>query len=233
MTEELLRKNFVLVYEIIDEIIDWGYPQLTSADLIKPFIVSEPIKLPIQELSMPFNPSIFGPQTMPSIATNQPISFDQNKNEIYVDVLEKLTVLFNPNGHILNSSIDGCVLMKCYISGNPEIKITLNDEVVVGKNEAKPSLSSVLIEDVNFHESVNTKDFISNKSLALTAAECETNIMNYRINSEFIPPFRIYPFIDEINDHKLQVLIKIKANFTEEHLAGYLTIKFPVPRLTD
>jgi AP-4 complex subunit mu-1 len=41
VTEEMVRKNFVLVYEILDEIIDFGQPQLTSTELIKPLIVNE------------------------------------------------------------------------------------------------------------------------------------------------------------------------------------------------
>lgn len=30
LTEECIRKNFVLIYELIDEMIDFGYPQLTG-----------------------------------------------------------------------------------------------------------------------------------------------------------------------------------------------------------
>jgi AP-4 complex subunit mu-1 len=51
VTEEMVRKNFVLVYEILgtswkdlDEIIDFGQPQLTSTELIKPLIVNELIQ---------------------------------------------------------------------------------------------------------------------------------------------------------------------------------------------
>lgn len=49
LNEESLRKNFVLVYEIVDEVMDYGYPQMTSTELVKPFIVSEAIMLDIQK----------------------------------------------------------------------------------------------------------------------------------------------------------------------------------------
>lgn len=49
LNEESLRKNFVLVYEIVDEIMDYGYPQMTSTELVKPFIVNEPIMLEFQK----------------------------------------------------------------------------------------------------------------------------------------------------------------------------------------
>jgi len=56
--------------------------------------------------------------------------------------------------------------------------------------------------------------------------------MNYRINSEFQPPFRIYPFIDELSNYKLQLIVKIKAAFPEDHYAAQIMVKFAVPRTT-
>ena len=43
LNEEMIRKNFVLVYEIIEEMIDFGYPQSLSTEQIKPCIASEPL----------------------------------------------------------------------------------------------------------------------------------------------------------------------------------------------
>jgi len=43
LNEESIRKNFVLIYEIIDEIIDYGHPQLMTTEQIKQFIVNEAI----------------------------------------------------------------------------------------------------------------------------------------------------------------------------------------------
>jgi AP-4 complex subunit mu-1 len=59
----------------------------------------------------------------------------KQKNEIFVDILERLNVLFSPNGYIVNSSIDGCIQMKSYLSGNPELKLALNTDLVIGKGE--------------------------------------------------------------------------------------------------
>jgi AP-4 complex subunit mu-1 len=42
LNEETIRKNFVLVYEIIDEIIDYGHPQLVATENISNYVVSEP-----------------------------------------------------------------------------------------------------------------------------------------------------------------------------------------------
>ena len=34
-SEAKIRENFVLIYELLDEVMDYGYPQLTDADLLK------------------------------------------------------------------------------------------------------------------------------------------------------------------------------------------------------
>ena len=31
-SENVVRKNFVLIYELLDEMMDFGYPQLTNTD---------------------------------------------------------------------------------------------------------------------------------------------------------------------------------------------------------
>ena len=56
--------------------------------------------------------------------------------------------------------------------------------------------------------------------------------MNYRINNEYQPPFRIYPFIDELSTYKLQLILKIRACFGPDHEANLVVAKFAVPRLT-
>ena len=43
INEESIRKNFVLIYEIIDEVIDYGHTQLVTTEAIRPLIVNEPI----------------------------------------------------------------------------------------------------------------------------------------------------------------------------------------------
>lgn len=43
MTEEAIRKNFVLIYELLDEILDFGYAQSTTTETLKAFVYSDPV----------------------------------------------------------------------------------------------------------------------------------------------------------------------------------------------
>jgi len=106
-------------------------------------------------------------KTTPAGAVDKPIVSRQGKgkkNEIFVDIYERISVTFNANvwllaacadilalpntdtlavlmrqGFILNSAIDGTIQMKSYLAGNPELRLALNEELVVGKSTTGPA----------------------------------------------------------------------------------------------
>ena len=101
--------------------------------------------------------NIFSPSTVSSGASI--VSVNKNKeNEIFVDVIEKVNMVFNASGYLINSSVDGFIQMKSYLHGTPSLKLSLNDISIAGSNTNSNS-TSVVIEDCNFHESVNYGEF--------------------------------------------------------------------------
>jgi AP-4 complex subunit mu-1 len=73
--------------------------------------------------------------------------------------------------------------------------------------------SAVVLDDCNFHECVNTMEFDGNRTLKIHPPDGEFIAMNYRITSDFEPPFRVVPVIEEISAYKLELTLKVKANF--------------------
>ena len=55
------------------------------------------------------------------------------KNEVFLDVVEKLNLLVAQNGTVLHSEILGSLKMKSYLSGMPELKLGLNDKIMMEK----------------------------------------------------------------------------------------------------
>lgn len=51
--EEAIRKNFPLIYELLDEVVDYGLPQNTSTEALKTFIQNEPtvVAPPVSKVS--------------------------------------------------------------------------------------------------------------------------------------------------------------------------------------
>ena len=52
------------------------------------------------------------------------------KNEIFLDVVEKLNLLVSAQGNVLRSEILGALKMKSFLSGMPELKLGLNDKLL-------------------------------------------------------------------------------------------------------
>lgn len=45
LEEESIRDNFVLIYELLDEVMDHGYPQTTETNALKEYIKMESYKM--------------------------------------------------------------------------------------------------------------------------------------------------------------------------------------------
>ena len=43
--EESIRDNFVIIYELLDELVDFGYPQTTDGKILQEYITQESHKL--------------------------------------------------------------------------------------------------------------------------------------------------------------------------------------------
>lgn len=73
--------------------------------------------------------------------------------------------------------------MKSYLKGNPALKLALNEDLQVGKSGGYNS--SVVLDDCNFHNCVNTSEFEMNKTLRIHPPDGEFVAMNYRVTSDF------------------------------------------------
>ncbi|CAD5177821.1 unnamed protein product, partial [Musa acuminata subsp. malaccensis] len=244
LNEDSLRKNFVLVYELLDEVIDFGYPQTTSTEVLKSYIFNEPIEVDVARLP-PLGPaSMFmqGTKRMPGTAVTKSVVSTEpggrKREEIFVDIIEKISVTFSSSGYILTSEIDGTIQMKSYLTGNPEIRLALNEDLSIGRGSASvydyrsSSGGAVILDDCNFHESVRLDSFDVDRTLTLIPPDGEFAVMNYRMTQEFKPPFRVNALIEEAGQLKAEVIIKVRADFSASVTANTITIQMPVPTHT-
>ena len=40
MEEESIRDNFVIIYELMDELMDFGYPQFTESKILQEYVLN-------------------------------------------------------------------------------------------------------------------------------------------------------------------------------------------------
>ena len=233
LNEESIRKNFILVYELLDEMLDFGYPQGTSTESLKGYIYNEAVM--ISQQVRKGAGSKMGKKTKHSSAVNQPIALSRTRdkkrrNEIFVDILERLTVTFNSTGTIISSEIDGRIQMKSYLSGNPQLRLALNPDLIIGKGGG--NYGGVALDDANFHECANLDDFEDNRTMVISPPEGEFVVMNYRVSGDFHAPFRVFPFVENMSEHRLELVVKVRADMDVKSYGSNVKVRFPVPRTT-
>ncbi|KAK8066632.1 Adaptor complexes medium subunit family protein [Apiospora hydei] len=143
LEEESIRDNFVIIYELLDEMMDFGYPQTTESKILQEYITQESHKLEVQ--------------ARPPIAVTNAVSWRSEgiryrKNEVFLDVVESLNLLVSANGNVLRSEILGAIKMKCYLSGMPELRLGLNDKVMFETTGRTTRGKAIEMEDVKFHQ---------------------------------------------------------------------------------
>lgn len=225
-SEEAIRKNFVLVYELLDEMMDYGYPQITEVKNLKELVVSEVAKC--QNIN-PAKGSFlnFTFNTIGSSATQKSVVDSKAANEIFVDGIERINVVFNSSGCVINSSIDGCIQMKSYLQGEPLLKLALCDEVIVGESQQN---FGIKLENYSFNKCVDDRNFETNRVLLIRPPTGEFVAMNYKINQNFLYPFKVYSFLSEVSNYKIEFVLKISSTFNVDATASKVNIKFSVPK---
>lgn len=104
------------------------------------------------------------------------------KNEVFLDVIESVDLLAGASGNVLRSEIVGCIKMRVYLSGMPELRLGLNDKVLfesTGRGKSK----SVELEDVKFHQCVRLSRFDNDRTISFIPPDGEFELMSYRLNT--------------------------------------------------
>ena len=147
-TEAALRANFVLVLELLDEVADYGVPQVTDPATLKAYIFQRGLlagglgggsgggglggflggggsaaKRAAQAAAATL-------QVTGAVGWRAP-GIKYKRNEVFLDVVETVDALVSARGATLRAEVVGRVMMKAFLSGMPDVKLGLNDRVEV------------------------------------------------------------------------------------------------------
>ncbi|TGZ50552.1 hypothetical protein CRM22_010783 [Opisthorchis felineus] len=118
--EESIRDNFVITYELLDEIMDFGYPQTTDTKILQEYITQQSHKL--EAAPRP-------PMAVTNAVSWRSENLKYRKNEVFLDVVESVNLLVSSTGVVLRSEIVGSIKLRVYLSGMPELRLGLNDKL--------------------------------------------------------------------------------------------------------
>uniref|UniRef100_A0A671VDC5 AP-4 complex subunit mu-1 n=1 Tax=Sparus aurata TaxID=8175 RepID=A0A671VDC5_SPAAU len=218
LSEKSVQMNFALIYELLDEIVDYGYIQTTSSDVLKNFIQTEAVSARPFSLFDLSNVGLFGAETQqskvaPSSAATRPI---QSSREVNV---------WDLRGVLMKADVEGEIRVKCYMPSCSEMRIGLNEEFSIGKSQLRGYGAAVRVDECSFHQAVRLDEFDSHRILRLCPSQGEQTVMQYQLSDDLpsAPPFRLFPTIERDTGGRLLMYLKLRCDLPPKSLSQELS----------
>ncbi|KAF9015929.1 clathrin adaptor, mu subunit [Hymenopellis radicata] len=214
--EESIKNNFVLIYELIDEINDFGYPQNSEIDTLKTYITTESIVS--SAIAAEESSKITAQATGTTSWRRGDVKY--KKNEAFVDVVETVNLSMSAKGTVLRADVDGHIQMRAYLTGTPNL--------VIDKSETGMS-DAVELDDCRFHQCVRLTDFDADRSISFIPPDGEFELMRYRATTNVKLPLRVIATVTEIGTTKVSYDVTVKTGFGNKLSATNVVLRIPTP----
>ena len=194
--EVAIKDNFITIYQLLEEMIDFGWPLTTEINALKglirpPTILSKLLSTATGQstLSSSAMPNIMGSSSDPNqqqhtgaTLANMPWRAGgvyYSNNEMYVNIIEEVDAIVDQrSGKIVTADVQGTIVCQSHLSGVPDLLLTFND----------PNL----IDDCSFHPCVRYEKFERDHVVSFVPPDGNFELMRYRIDTSkvrnIVPP---------------------------------------------
>ncbi|KFO76533.1 AP-1 complex subunit mu-2, partial [Cuculus canorus] len=208
LEEESIRDNFVIIYELLDELMDFGFPQTTDSKILQEYITQESHKLETGKGRVP--------TTVTNAVSWRSEGLRYKKNEVFIDVIESVNLLVRPSGGGMEVERMGWRSSTDAVPPSPG-----------GKNK------SVELEDVKFHQCVRLSRFDSDRTISFIPPDGDFELMSYRLSTQVKPLIWIESVIEKFSHSRVEIMVKAKGQFKKQSVANGVEIVVPVPSDAD
>lgn len=248
LEEETIRDNFVIIYELLDEMMDFGHPQISDHKVLQEYITQD---------SHPA--SVTASDVVTNAVSWRPEGIFYKKNELFLDVIESVDFLLGADGKIIRNDVQGKIAVNAYLSGMPNLKLGLNDSdkkllqqgstegeggnsnygtggsgEEPGRRRRKIGSKQVHLEDIKFHQCVELEQFENDRTIMFTPPDGKFDLLTYRVsNVSARPLFQIDATVDLKSHSRAIINVTAKSQFRKRSTASMVEISIPVPRDAD
>lgn len=169
-SEALIKEHFVLVYELLDEMLDNGFPLATEANILKELIKPPTV---FRTLANSVTGRTHVSSTLPGgqvgLIPWRRSGVKYTNNEAYFDVVEEVDATFDRSGSLVNCEVQGCIDCCIKLSGNPDLLLSF--------------VNPRLFDDVSFHPCVRFKKWEQERVISFIPPDGNFRLMSYLIGS--------------------------------------------------
>ncbi|PIA38017.1 hypothetical protein AQUCO_02900099v1 [Aquilegia coerulea] len=196
LNEDSIKDNFVIVYQLLDEMIDNGFPLTTEPNILREMIT--PPTMVSKVLSVMTGNSSNVSNTLPGATSSsvpwRTMDLKRSSNEVYVELVEEMDAIISRDGMLVKCEIYGEVQVNSKLSGLPDLTLSF----------ANPSI----LNDVRFHPCVRFRPWESHQILSFVPPDGLFKLMSYRVNKLKNTPIYVKPQLSsDAGTCRLSVLV--------------------------
>ncbi|KAJ3278244.1 AP-3 complex subunit mu-2 [Borealophlyctis nickersoniae] len=171
VSELVIKENFVIVYELLEEMLDYGNPYITDPSVLKDLIPPPSIlSTVINAVSLGTNFGTKLPSGAMSSIPWRSTGIKYTNNEIFVDLVEEVDAIIDRSGKLVTAEVRGEVQCNSRLSGMPELILSF--------------LNHRVLEDcmVSFHPCVRYHRFEKERILSFVPPDGQFKLMDYNVS---------------------------------------------------
>jgi len=183
ITEASIKDHFVVVYQLLDEMGDNGFPFTTELNFLKEMI--KPSGVISNVISSVTGSSGNVTDALPNGSLGainwRKTGIKYASNEIFFDIIEEIDCIIDNNGHTVSCEINGEILANCRLSGMPDLTLTFNNPR--------------MLDDVSFHPCVRYSKWENDRVLSFIPPDGQFKLFTYRVKGVTQLPLFVKPQI--------------------------------------
>lgn len=178
-SEAVIKDNVVIVYELLEEMLDNGFPLATESNVLKEMIRPPTIlRSVVNTLTGSSNVGETLPTGQLSTIPWRRAGVKYTNNEAYFDVVEEIDAILDKSGTTVFAEIQGVVEACVKLSGMPDLTLSF--------------MNPRLLDDASFHPCVRFKRWESERVLSFIPPDGNFTLMSYHVSAQNLVAIPVY-----------------------------------------
>lgn len=222
LTEDSLRENFSVVYQLLEELIQNGYPLTTELHVLEELVPPPTLENKVRSI-------LEGGKKKGRYLDGQMVPWraqdlKYSTNEILFDFWENMDITIDAEGGLVRASVRGSCEVHCRLSGMPDVLLQLKN--------------SEIFDDVSFHRCVRTHRYETDRSFSFVPPDGNFTLFEYRCKPlhSLQPPFYVNPqvtFSKEGGRINCMIGVRPQNALDKDKEIHKMVVHIPLPPQTD
>ncbi|XP_002127119.2 AP-3 complex subunit mu-1-like [Ciona intestinalis] len=178
-TERVIKENYVVVYELLEEMLDNGFPLATESNVLKELIKPPNIlRTVVNSVTGQSNVADHLPTGQLSNVPWRRTGVKYASNEAYFDITEEVDAIIDRSGSTVFAEIHGSIDACVKLTGMPDLTLSF--------------VNPRMLDDVSFHPCIRFKRWEAEKVLSFVPPDGNFTLCSYHIGSQGMVSIPIY-----------------------------------------